>query len=128
MTFNRRTLLKSSALAGLATLCSSASFAKPARKPNFIIILCDDLGYGDIGAMGGKTIRTPNIDRMAREGTVLTDYYAPANLCTPSRAGMLTGRLRSSHRSFIVRPASRSTRLPANVIASRCMLTILTPP
>jgi arylsulfatase A len=92
MTLNRRTLLKSSALASLATLGTSASFAKPVRKPNFIVILCDDLGYGDIGAMGGKAIRTPHFDRMAREGTVLTDYYAPANLCTPSRAGMLTGR------------------------------------
>jgi arylsulfatase A len=55
-------------------------------------VLCDDLGFGDVGAVGGKTIKTPNIDRMAREGTVLTDYYAPANICTPSRVGLFTGR------------------------------------
>jgi len=62
------------------------------RKPNFIIILCDDLGFGDIEANGGTAIATPNINRLMREGTTLTDYYAPANICTPSRAGMLTGR------------------------------------
>lgn len=62
------------------------------RKPNFIIIYCDDLGYGDIGPMGGKAIPTPHLDHMAREGMTLTDYYAPANVCTPSRAGLLTGR------------------------------------
>jgi arylsulfatase A len=64
----------------------------PRRKPNFIIVLCDDLGFGDIGVNGAKAIATPAIDRMAREGTILTDYYAPANMCTPSRAGLLTGR------------------------------------
>jgi arylsulfatase A-like enzyme len=57
-----------------------------------IVILCDDLGYGDIEPTGGKVIPTPNLNRMAREGMVLTDYYAPANICTPSRAGLLTGR------------------------------------
>jgi arylsulfatase A-like enzyme len=55
-------------------------------------VLCDDLGYGDLGAFGATRVRTPNIDRLAREGTVLNDYYAAANLCTPSRAGFLTGR------------------------------------
>lgn len=80
----------------LATSALSAAvpaFAKPrARPPNFIVVLCDDLGYGDIEPTGGKVIPTPNLNRMAREGMVLTDYYAPANICTPSRAGLLTGR------------------------------------
>lgn len=53
--------------------------------------MCDDLGYGDIQPYGGS-IPTPAINRMAQEGMVATDYYAPANLCTPSRAGLLTGR------------------------------------
>jgi len=88
----RRRFLGYSALA-LAGACSSAwTHAAGKRPPNFIIVFCDDLGYGDIGAFGAKRVRTPNIDRMAREGTVLTDYYAAANLCTPSRAGLLTGR------------------------------------
>ncbi|TAK59359.1 MAG: sulfatase, partial [Dehalococcoidia bacterium] len=61
------------------------------RPPNFIVILCDDLGYSDIGPLGGS-IPTPALDSMAAEGLVATDYYAPANICTPSRAGLLTGR------------------------------------
>ncbi|MGA2953777.1 MAG: sulfatase-like hydrolase/transferase [Caulobacteraceae bacterium] len=62
------------------------------RPPNFIVVLCDDLGYGDVSIHGPSLIHTPAVERMAREGVVLTDYYAPANLCTPSRAGLLTGR------------------------------------
>ncbi|MCG9917032.1 MAG: sulfatase [Phenylobacterium sp.] len=61
------------------------------RKPNFIVIMADDLGYGDIGCDGGTLIRTPQLDRMAAEGARLTDFYASANVCTPSRAGLLTG-------------------------------------
>lgn len=62
------------------------------RKPNIIVIFADDLGYGDIGCDGGTIVRTPNLDRMAAEGTRFTDFYASANLCTPSRAGLMTGR------------------------------------
>ena len=61
--------------------------------PNVIIILADDLGYGDLGCYGSTTILTPNLDRMAREGLRFTDAYAAAAFCSPSRAGLLTGRL-----------------------------------
>ena len=60
------------------------------HKPNFILILADDLGYGDIGPFGSTRNRTPNLDRMAREGMKLTSFYA-APVCTPSRAQVLTG-------------------------------------
>lgn len=87
---NRREIL----CCGAAILLSGSVQASAAgrRPPNYIVICCDDLGYGDIGPNGGKAIPTPHLDRMAREGITLTDYYAPANVCTPSRAGLLTGR------------------------------------
>jgi arylsulfatase A len=61
-------------------------------KPNLILILCDDLGYGDLGCYGNKVIRTPNLDRLAGQGVRFTDFYCAGAQCTPSRAGMLTGR------------------------------------
>ena len=90
---NRRNVLALLATSARTTISPIAFAAgKPARKQNFIIVMCDDLGYGDIEPTGGKMIPTPNLNRMAREGMVLTDYYAAANICTPSRAGLLTGR------------------------------------
>src|SRR5690348_8659051 len=64
----------------------------PKKQPNFVIILADDLGYGDLGCYGHPTIRTPHLDRMAREGARLTQFYSWC-YCSPSRAALLTGRL-----------------------------------
>lgn len=71
----------------------AATTTHAAEKPNIVVIFCDDLGYGDIGAFGHPTIRTPELDRMAAEGQKWTSFYAAASVCTPSRAGLLTGRL-----------------------------------
>jgi arylsulfatase A len=60
--------------------------------PNIVLILCDDLGQGDPGCYGNRTIRTPNIDTIARDGVRFTDAYSSSSLCTPSRIGLLTGR------------------------------------
>ena len=62
------------------------------EKPNFVIIFCDDLGYGDIGVFGNPIIRTPNLDLMAHQGQKWTQFYVADPVCTPSRAGLLTGR------------------------------------
>jgi arylsulfatase A-like enzyme len=72
----------------LASLASGAE-----RPPNFVIIFADDLGYGDLGCFGHPTIVTPRLDRMASEGMKLTQFYAAAPVCTPSRAALITGRL-----------------------------------
>ncbi len=87
------------------------------RKPNFIVIMADDLGYGDIGCDGGTLIRTPHLDQMAAEGVRFTDFYASANVCTPSRAGLLTGRyaIRSGLAHEVIQPAD-TTGLPLSEI------------
>jgi uncharacterized sulfatase len=71
------------------TACNQASGE---TKPNIIVIMADDLGYGDIGVYGAALISTPNLDRMSAEGIRLDSFYASANICTPSRGGLLTGR------------------------------------
>jgi len=73
-------------------LSQSNEASSPARQPNIIFIFADDLGHGDISQYGSKTINTPNIDRMAQEGIKFNEFYAVSPVCTPSRAGLLTGR------------------------------------
>ncbi len=78
---------------GLVAVRRSGAAAARGGKPNFVVIFCDDLGYGDLGAYGHPAIRTPNLDRMVAEGQKWTNFYAAASVCTPSRAALLTGRL-----------------------------------
>jgi len=66
--------------------------AQPARQPNVLCILVDDLGYGDLSCQGGKDVRTPNIDRIMNEGIRFTDFHANCPVSSPSRAALLTGR------------------------------------
>lgn len=72
---------------------ASAQEDSPSKKPNFVVIFCDDLGYGDLGCFGNPTIRTKYLDQMASEGMKFTQFYVGASVCTPSRAALLTGRL-----------------------------------
>jgi len=77
----------------LLLIALAAASTAQDRPPNVVVILGDDIGYGDIGVFGHPTIKTPHLDRMAREGQKWTSFYAAASVCTPSRAGLLTGRL-----------------------------------
>src|SRR5215471_14249250 len=70
---------------------SAAAIASAAeRPPNFVLILADDQGYGDVGCFGSKDIRTPHVDSLAADGVKFTSFYA-APVCTPSRTSLMTG-------------------------------------
>lgn len=74
------------------------AFAQTANdRPNIIVLFADDMGYGDLSSYGHPTIQTPQLDRMADEGLRLTSFYVAASVCTPSRAGLLTGRYPIRH-------------------------------
>ncbi|MFQ5808025.1 MAG: sulfatase [Armatimonadota bacterium] len=91
----RRELLKAlggGALGLGATLQSAHAKPRRRRRPNIVLIFADDAGYGDLSCYGSGTIKTPHLDRLATEGVRLTDFYVCASVCTPSRAGLLTGR------------------------------------
>ena len=84
MRFIRSTLV----FAWLATLCTAAA----AERPNIVLIVADDLGWGELGCQGNREIPTPNIDALAAAGVRFTNAYVTAPICSPSRAGFLTGR------------------------------------
>ncbi|WP_157253078.1 arylsulfatase [Nonomuraea typhae] len=92
---SRRTLL-TGALAGLPLLPAtaapaSAHAARPPKRPNVVVILADDLGWGEVGFQGQRAIATPNLDRLAAEGVRFEQAYSGAPLCAPSRCALLTG-------------------------------------
>jgi len=76
----------------LPIVIQSTAQSQSEQRPNIVVILCDDLGYGDLASYGHPYIRTPNLDNMAKEGIRFTNFYSAAPVCSPSRVGLLTGR------------------------------------
>src|SRR5262245_48686286 len=76
----------------VAALLLVPATARAAEKPNIVLVLADDLGYGDLGCYGCKDIRTPNLDRLAARGVRFNTFYANGPECTPTRTALLTGR------------------------------------
>ncbi len=113
MAFLKRIISLVVGLGGIAGLGIRVSAAAPVPPPNVIVIFADDLGYGDLGCYGSKTIATPHLDRMAREGLRFTAAYAAAPFCSPARSGLLTGRLPArAGQPYVLFPAEH-TGLPA---------------
>lgn len=107
----------------LTILAASLAFAgqvalarESPRRPNFLVILCDDLGYGDLGCYGHPHIKTPHLDRLASQGIRLTDCYAAAPVCSPSRSGLLTGRIPSRLGVYDWIPPGHEMHLPRQAV------------
>ena len=98
---NRRQFLAAfGAAAAAGTLSSCAFAAKPAaknRKPNFVFIFADDLGWGDLGCYGNQQIKTPNLDEFAENGTLFTQFYVNGSVCSPSRTAIMTSHFPARH-------------------------------
>lgn len=99
---NRRQFLAAvSTAAAAATLpsCSrGAGSAVGKGRPNFVFIFADDLGWGDLGCYGNRQIKTPNVDELAREGTLFTQFYVNGSVCSPSRTAIMTGHFPARHK------------------------------
>lgn len=85
--------MKKIVISVLLVVAGTVSIAqKKSSRPNIVVILADDLGYGDIGSFGATDIRTPNIDNLAKNGLKLTSFYSSSPVCSPTRAALITGR------------------------------------
>src|SRR5262245_19975054 len=76
----------------MTTLIATSALAAEAGKPNFLVILCDDVGWGEFGFQGSKDVPTPHIDSIAKNGVRFTQGYVSGPYCSPTRAGLMTGR------------------------------------
>jgi arylsulfatase A len=101
-------------LAALLLAASGGAAAAADDRPSFIVIVADDLGWGDLAGYGHPTIRTPNIDRLAGDGVRFTAAYAAAPVCSPARAGLLTGRIPARTGIYDWIPPGSDVHLPAH--------------
>ena len=108
-------------LAAFLLVAAGATAALITERPNVIVILADDMGWGDLGCYAHPTFKTPNLDRMAREGARLTQFYTPAAYCAPTRASLMTGRYQfrsgmTSNPTPDATPAADKIGLPASEV------------
>lgn len=80
-------------LTGFLLITFNILLSQEPKQPNILIIVADDLGYGDLGSFDHKIIQTPNLDQLAKDGIKMTNCYSSSPMCSPSRAGLLTGRV-----------------------------------
>src|SRR5690606_38075711 len=106
---SRRAFLAGTGGLFTATFTGAAGTARLPERPNFVIILADDLGWGELGCYGQKKIKTPNLDRLAADGVRFTAAYAGAPVCAPSRAALLTG-LHTGHSTVRENPGGEPQR------------------
>jgi len=95
MQFDRRRFIQAAGIAILGVVpggCGVSAIENKAKRPNFILIMADDLGYGDLGCYGNQSFKTPNIDKLAAGGMKFTDYHSNGAVCSPTRAALMTGR------------------------------------
>lgn len=104
------------ALALACAVVSAQPQSTTPQRPNVVLIITDDVGHGDIGSYGAPDIKTPHVDRLAKEGVRLTDFYANAPVCTPTRAGLITGRYQQ--RVALERPLGSGPNVQAGLHAN----------
>ena len=97
---NRRQFLSSmgAAVLTLPSFATTVSFASQRKRPNFVFIFADDLGWGDLGCYGNKQIKTPNLDQLAKDGLLFTQFYVNGSVCSPSRTSIMTSHYPARHR------------------------------
>lgn len=117
----RLVLILAVSLSGVLLCCNGFAADLPDR-PNILVILVDDLGYGDLGSYGHHTIRSPNLDRLAGEGMRFTDFYSAAPVCSPARAAFLTGRIPSRIGIYDWIPPGSDVHLPSEELTIATLL------
>lgn len=106
----RREIVKAGVATAFAGLCGGAA-AKPARAPNIVFIVADDLGYADLGCFGREDYETPNLDRLAASGVALTRSYSNSSVCSPTRMALMTGRYQYRFPGGLDEPLGRDPNL-----------------
>jgi arylsulfatase A-like enzyme len=129
---NRRQFLAALGTAAVATTLPSHSVAgNPASKtdrPNFVFIFADDLGWGDLGCYGNRQIKTPNLDELAKKGTLFTQFYVNGSVCSPSRTSIMTSHFPARHRvhgHFAAHAQNKARGMPNWLDPKVCTVTAL---